>query len=173
MIPLSPLHMAQYLLPFIWGLQWQKKNNVHVNLFIHMYIGSSKHDIQDCLNTLCVCPFRAFIICKTSNNLSLKVLKLGGGRGGGYQKSLEHNIYFQTIARHKLVHNNCSPSQTVYRGVTKILCTFFSSILCHKNPTDPQELTGSRYMSFDSSIGIPNNDIINKTSWQEEGNYLR
>ena len=65
--------MVCYLLPFILGLQGQKTNPEHVNLFIHMDIDVFNNESQDRMKNICIWKFHDFIICATSNKLPWKV----------------------------------------------------------------------------------------------------
>ena len=86
------------------------------------------------------------------------------GGGGGVSELESRSDNFKTIAKHKSVDTNLSPTKQVYRGVTKILCLVRARAFCyqHPNPNKPEEINKFKCKAFDSLINFHKNNYFDK-----------
>ena len=86
------------------------------------------------------------------------------GRGGivGEIESITNTL--KHISRHKLVKKNWSPTENIYRGVTKILRPFCARVICYQqqNTKKTEELTKLKCGAFDYFIFLNKNDFIDE-----------
>ena len=92
-------------------------------------------------------------------------------KGGGVVSEIEIRAdTFKKIARHKMADINWTPTENIYRFFSKILRPICARVLFHQQPdtNEMEELSKVNIRAFNYFVRLHQNDLNDKSFWQEE-----